>query len=166
MYKYFSRFATKSEVKARYRELCKQYHPDLHDAADFEYYNNIMSEINAEYDMAYARAKSDSAADNTTDSTSNTNAQAPEEFREIINKVIAFDGVDIDIVGEWVWLVGNTYAYRTEIKAAGFKWASKKQAWYWHAGEWHGRHSRKTLDELKDKYGCQSVKGAARPQLA
>ena len=52
-------------------------------------------------------------------------------LREVLEKIINFSGVDIEIIGQWVW-VFNSYEYRKELKELGFKYASNKKAWYFH----------------------------------
>lgn len=177
MFKWFNDCKTIDDVKATYRKLCFQYHPDIAgDGAE-----KTMKEINAEYEKAFERYKhihashgDESSAKGKTSSDENNaekryyNAdETPEMFRDIINGLIHCDGVNIDLVGSWVWLTGNTYAHKDTIKALGFKWANKKQAWYWHSGEYiKRRNSKMTLDEIKNKYGCQSVKTISQLKLA
>ena len=181
MIKWFKNCNNIEAVKKMYRKLCMQYHPDLHATeSDKEKYETAMKEINAEYDIMFERYKNVHAAhgdeSSTKANTSNGNAESdtsyystdetPEMFRDIINGLIHCDGVQIDIVGSWVWLTGNTFAHKDTIKGLGFKWASKKKAWYWHSGEYSSRHSKMTLDEIKNKYGCQSVKTSKQLRIS
>ena len=165
-YKYFTNYHTAQEVKVRYRELIKQYHPDLHSANDFNKYNNIMAEINAEYDEIAAQGFQ-TYTNNSATSTDNQTTNDLGAFKNIINKVIFLEGVNISIVGTWVWIEGNTYPHRDTLRAAGFMWASKKKAWYWHSPEEIViRHSNKmSLYEIKNLYGCKSVNTISKPQL-
>ena len=174
--KWFKGCTTAEAVKKMYRDLCKAYHPDLHPGEANE---AAMKEINAEYDIAWARYKNvhgtagNNGKGNFTADTENaaenhrTADEAPDGFKDIINSIIGCDGIDIDLVGSWVWVTGNTYIHRETLKGAGFKWAGKKQAWYWHpADEGARRHSKLSLDEIKQKYGCETFTGKAQPKLA
>lgn len=166
--KYFTGCTTAESIKKRYRELVKANHPDFH-MNEFEKYNVIMGEINAEYDEVFNRYKNNHAESDSSENASEAarHTECPEEFRKIINSVIHCDGCNVEIVGSWVWVSGNTYAHKDTLKAAGFKWAGKKQAWYWHSPEEAvGRRSKMTLDQIKEKYGCQSFTTSARKQLA
>jgi len=72
---------------------------------------------------------------NDTESTYNQNMYNWDNdvvLREALQKIINFDGVNIEIVGQWIWISGNTFAYKKEFKEAGFKWAKNKCAWYFH----------------------------------
>lgn len=44
---------------------------------------------------------------------------------EAIN-IINFN-INIEICGSWIWVSGNTYGCKTELKQNGFHWASKKK---------------------------------------
>lgn len=163
MLKYFKDCKTIEDVKKTYRKLCFKFHPDIYKGDNGE----TMKEINHEYEIAFKlfkdkHATSNSETDNS-ESDNNTEFETPEMFKDIINGLVNCDGVQIDIVGSWVWLTGNTYAHKDIIKGLGFKWANKKHAWYWHSGKNSRRHSKMTLDEIKDKYGCQTV--AVKSQL-
>ncbi len=168
MFKWFKNCQTIEDVKKTYKKLAIKYHPDLNKDTDT---TAVMVEINNEYEKAFMffknTHKSNESGKAESNESSNYNAaETPEMFRDIINSLIHCDGVNIDIVGSWVWLTGNTYEYRDTIKGLGFKWANKKKAWYWHTDEYKCRRSNMTLDEIKMKYGCQSVKTTAQLKLA
>lgn len=166
MLKWFKDCKSIESVKKTYRRLCKEYHPDLH-GGKFE---DEMKQINAEYEIAFNCFKNvhETAEDSTKTYTSSTDStETAEEFMEIINALIHCEGVEIDLVGRWIWLTGNTYQYRDVIKGMGFRYASKKKAWYWHTAE-DACKSRKglSLDQIKDKYGCERFETVSMPKLA
>lgn len=137
----FEKCANLEEAKKLYKKLARENHPDLGGSAD------EMKRINAEWDNFL---KSGCSFKDEAEKASG------EKYAEIINVFIKYD-VTIDIVGSWIWITGNTYSIKDELKRYGFKWASKKKAWY--MGESTGKHSKMTLDQIKEKYGCNSFKG-------
>ena len=159
MKRYFDHLRTLSEVKAEYKRLVKINHPDVGgDTA-------TMQAINAQYAEAVKRI----ARDGEGRDRENAAKEIPLEFVAALSKIIALDGIEIDLVGAWLWVTGETYKHRAALKAAGYKWACKKLAWYWHP-EWAAveRGSRKSLDEIKDKYGSSRLVGKAEhkaPQM-
>ena len=169
MLKWFRDCHSVEDVKKTYRALCFKYHPDVNDAPDAE---QKMKEINAEYEIAFNRfknvhkAKAEQTATAGSAEAAAESAEVPEMFKNIINGLVGCDGVQIDIVGTWVWLTGNTFAYKDKIKQLGFRWASKKKAWYWHSPEEKATHSKMSLDEIKDKYGCQTFTTAVQYRIA
>ena len=79
-------------------------------------------------------------------------------LREMLQKVIYFSDITIEIIGNWIWISGNTYQYRKELKEMGYKWASNKKMWYWKS-EVYQKKSRKTLsmDDIHGYYGSTEV---------
>lgn len=165
MLKFFKDCETIEDVKKTYRKLCFKYHPDIYKGDNGE----TMKEINKEYEIAFKLFKNKHKAktDTKTETDSKQDFETPEMFKDIINGLVNCDGVQIDIVGSWVWLTGNTYAYKDIVKGLGFKWANKKKAWYWHSEEeTRRRRSKMTLEEIKEKYGCQTLTPNAQLRLA
>lgn len=159
MKRYFDHLRTLSEVKAEYKRLVKINHPDVGgDTA-------TMQAINAQYAEAVKRI----ACNGEGRDRENAAKEVPLEFVAALSKIVALDGIEIDLVGAWLWVTGETYKHRAALKAAGYKWACKKLAWYWHP-EWAAveRGSKKSLDEIKDKYGSSRLVGRAErkaPQM-
>ena len=162
---YFKKCRTIEDVKETFRDLAKRLHPD--NGGDAEQFKRMMQE----YTAAFKRLRNvHRSADNTAEQAEhdeNTEYQeSPEQFADIISKVIFMDGVEIEIVGHWVWLSGNTYAYKDEIKAAGFFWSSKHKKWYWNGGTHKSKkHSIRTFEQVKNLHGCQKVKSAMQARL-
>lgn len=151
MYKWFAEVTTIEELRKRYRELLKQYHPD-NDGGSVE----VTQEINAEYDRLFA----DLSKGNSTDGQSYTQEEN-EQFKAVLNAISGFN-MTVQIIGEWIWAF-DSYAYKDRLKALGFRYAPKKKAWTWHYGEWHRRSKREiTLDEIRMKYGSQTVSNKSK----
>lgn len=146
--KYFSACKTIEEVKSLYKKLAMENHPDRGgDTA-------TMQAINAEYAYACAFVLKEGGF---TDSEMNEQVRFSEEYRKVIEQIINLPEIVIEVVGHWIWVTGNTYAVRKELKEAGLFFASKKQAWYYRSDVFKARGSRKTLDEIRDKYGSKTV---------
>ncbi|MDE7312903.1 MAG: J domain-containing protein [Eubacterium sp.] len=147
-YKWFQKeeLHTMSELRAYYRKLLKQHHPDNGGDVD------TMQEINAEYDALFAslRHKEDKGEQTYT-------YKENARFKAILNEITGYN-IDVEIIGSWIW-VFQCYAYKDRLKSLGFKYAAKKKAWIWHAGE-YSRYRKKdmTLNSIREKYGSQMVK--------
>ncbi len=46
---------------------------------------------------------------------------------EALNKILALEGINIELCWMWIWVTGNTATVKDMLKAAGFFWASKKR---------------------------------------
>ena len=166
--KYFENISTLEELRKQYKELLKLHHPDNG--------GNVseMQEINAEYDRLFKILKDQHENNYSSDNSSAENNYSnmkydfaeDEKLREMLNKIIHFDSIDIELVGAWIWVSGSTYACRKELKEFGFKWASQKKMWYWHSESFR-KKSRKTLsmDDIRNYYGSTKVQTDSRVLL-
>ena len=149
--KYFEGCTTIEEVKTRFRDLAKRLHPDAGgDAAEFR-------DMMDEYQIAFERYKTvHRAMDGKTYEKATT--ETADQFADIINGMMGFDGITVEIIGSWVWVSGNTYPYREQIKALGFFWSKSKHAWYY-TGESEKSHRRGhySMDGLRNHWGSTVV---------
>ena len=165
MAKYFKDINTLKELRRQYRDLLKKFHPDNG--------GNVsdMQEINAEYDKLFKVLKDrqeSKATDNQNTKQSDYSQnmydwENDKALREVLEKIINFNGIDIEIAGQWIWISGNTYAYKKELKEIGFKWTSQKKQWYWHS-EIFRKKSHKTLsmEDIRNYYGSTKVNTNSR----
>ena len=167
MNKYFENISTLEELRKQYKELLKIHHPDNG--------GNVseMQEINSEYDRMFKLLKDQHENNNADQANTNTDYNnmkydfaEDEKLREMLNKIIHFNSIDIELVGAWIWLSGNTYSCKKELKELGFKWAKQKKMWYWHS-EAFRKKSRKTLsmDDIRSYYGSTEVKNVNKMVL-
>lgn len=167
MDKYFKDITTLEELRKQYKELLKIHHPD--NGGDV----GTMQEINAEYDSLFKTLKrqheeseSRNAAGNGNSDNAKYDFEADEKLREVLSHIICFAGINIDIVGTWLWVDGNTYPYKNELKALGFRWSRQRKKWHWHGGDYR-RFGSKNLsyEEIQIMYGSTAIKPQQRPLL-
>lgn len=157
--KYFKNTNTLEELRKQYKELLKTHHPDNGgNVAD-------MQEINAEYDQLFKVLKDKHESKATTDSEKESYDKMKYDFsedialREILQKIIGFSEITIELCGSRIWLSGNTYQYKTELKEIGFKWASKKRQWYWHSEAFRKKGKKAlSMEEIRNYYGSTEFK--------
>lgn len=155
MKKFFAGINTLDALKAEYKRLVKENHPDL--GGD----ESTMKAINNQYAEAveYIKQHGEQAEQ------AKAAREVPEEFVRVINAIISRAGLVIELVGSWIWVTGDTYENRDALKAAGYRFASKKRAWYWHNPEDSITHGgKKSLDEIKHKYGSTVITATNRQQ--
>lgn len=143
---YFNQCQNLDELKALYKKLALKNHPDM--GGDLR----IMQEINAEYEKRFESLKN---AHNETSERKTT--ETPQEFIHIVDKIINIEGIEIELCGSWLWVSGNTYEAKDQLKAAGFKWSKNKKKWHWHHAEDGDKWSRgrATMEEIRLKYGSE-----------
>lgn len=151
--KYFNECKTIEEVKGRYKKLAKENHPDL--GGD----TTVMQDINKEYAFVCAHILK---GENLSQEETDRHIKMSEEYRAAIEQIINLPGILIEVVGFWIWVTGNTYSVKNELKAAGFFFASKKLAWYFRSDEYKTRGSKKSLDEIRRKYGSETLRNNSK----
>ena len=114
MKKYFNNINTLEDLRKQYKELLKIHHPDNGgNVAD-------MQEINAAYDQLFKglKDKHDSKTESSTKESSYENMKydftEDTMLREMLNKIIGFTGITIEVCGSWIW-VFNSYNFRKEL---------------------------------------------------
>lgn len=164
MSKYFSNPKTLEELRKQYRDLLKKHHPDNASGSE-----EATKAINNEYEALFKALKdkhNQTAKDTTSQTYDNIKWDFAEDeaLRDMLSKVIQLVGVNIAIVGNWIWIDGDTYPHRKTLNnELHFKWARDKKKWYWHS-ETFRKKSNKTysFDAICDRFGCTNLKTKQR----
>jgi hypothetical protein len=77
------------------------------------------------------------------------------EIKALIS-IISLPGINIELVGKWIWVSGFTFPIKAELKSAGFEWAPKKKMWYYAGVESAGR-GKSSIEEIRAKYGSEKI---------
>jgi hypothetical protein len=144
----FQNISSIDEAKKIYRKLAKELHPDMGgDDESFKILNNIYNEI-IEHKIFFSN---DSKID--------------LELEKIISQILHYENIEIEIIGEWIWISGETKLIKEHLKRLNFKWARAKKMWYF--GELKKRSSRgkKSIEEIRSTYGSQKVQTKKRGLL-
>jgi hypothetical protein len=77
------------------------------------------------------------------------------------------ESLNIELVGRWIWISGETKERAEELKELGFRFASNKKAWHWELERDRHLRSRRrlTLDNLREEKGSQKIKKASGKAL-
>ncbi len=169
MKKYFKNVNTLEELRRQYKNLLKKYHPDNASGS-----TEATQEINAEYDKLFKALKDrhENNATSNKEDTAKTDFNTMKydftedyKLREVLQQIITFDGITIELCGSWIWAF-NSYIYRKELKELGFRYASKKQAWYWHSETFHKKsHRTLSMDAIRSYYGSTEVETSGIKRL-
>src|ERR1035437_5730584 len=105
--KYFKDCLSIEDVKAMYKQLAKENHPDCGgDTA-------TMQAINSEY--AYACAKL-LKGENLSSEETDEGIRLSEEYRAVIEQLMPLAGILIEVVGNWIWVTGDTKPVKQQLK--------------------------------------------------
>lgn len=160
--KWFINPQTLEELKKQYKQLAMKHHPDLGGSDD------EMKEINAEYDKLFERLKNvrQNASGETYFAKEET-TETPEQFCEIVNRLITLEGIIIEVCGSWLWVSGNTKQYREALKELHFRWSKNKCAWYFHNEGYHKIGKKTfTMDEIRTMWGSETIEAKRNNKLS
>lgn len=122
---YFDNVKNLKELKERYRKLAMDNHPDK--GGDLE----TMKRINCEYKLMFEKVKNKWETKDGKEYYNNDTQETPEQFIDVMDSLFKMGGIEISIIGVFLWVGGDTYRWRK---------TSKK---------------RFTKDELVDMYGMK-----------
>jgi hypothetical protein len=148
--KYFSNVQSLDDLKQQFKKLAKKYHPDVQGGS-----NEIMKQVNAEYEylkklLHEQVGKKETKAEQMQDVA----------LRAMLEHLARYpQDVEIELCGVWIWVSGNTYPVKEDLKEKGFKWSRPKKKWYWCPYELGKKKRINTpMDQIRKKYGSFAVK--------
>lgn len=164
---YFKNVETLEQLRKVYRDLLKKYHPDNGGSEE------ITKAINSEYEQLFKVLKnrhesntSSAGTDNKKASNNKYDTEADAKLREMLQKIINFEGITIEICGSFIWVSGNTFQYKKEFKEFGFYWASQKKQWYWKPETYVKKsHKPLSMEDIRNYYGSTEVKTERKLRL-
>ena len=138
-----------NEAKKVYKTLAKKLHPDVGGTEEeFKILNSVYNNL-MEHKIYFS-----------------SGIKIDIELEKIISLILHFENITIELVGSWIWISGDTKEIKDKLKELGFKWASKKKMWYF--GELKGVNMGKTksMNDIKNKYGSQTMKQKDKRRLS
>jgi len=150
--KYFVGCETNADVKKRFRELCKELHPDCGGDA------KLFAEMMGEYEKAFEMCKNFTRYTDGTIHEKKTNETAAE-YAKAYEAIMHIPGIVIELCGTWLWVSGNTKDCKDILKGAGFMWSPNKKMWSWHSPNEVriGKHKAWTMKQIYDCYGRKEL---------
>ena len=160
MKNYFENCETQEDAKKQYKKLAKQFHPDINPTQGSE---EIMKLINVQFENfkpnTYRKGEEFNKYENTA-------------IAKIIIELMKLEGIEIEICGNWLWLDGNTYEQKEEIKAIDtdgkFKarFSGSKKRWYFSPADYRKRSKKAvSMEAIRTMYGSEKMKTKGTYQL-
>ena len=156
---YFKNISELSELRKLYYQLAMKYHPDK--GGDLA----VMQAINNEYE-SYSKRLIDGNIDFSSERKV-YEAEVSQELQTKINEVIHLENVTIEVIGDWLWITGNTFPHKDELKAMSFRFSRNKLAWYFHAQNYRKIGNKNfTLDGIRELWGSVEIEKKSKQSLA
>lgn len=174
MNNYFKDCYTAEDLKAAYKKLAKALHPDNNNGE-----RAAFQEMKAQFERLWDRLKNVHKAQQGGTYTATGDKATKEtaaDFMNIVDSLLSFPGLVIELCGRWLWISGDTKPVKAELKKLGCKWCSKKGLWSWHFPEdGTGKHKAWDMAKIRGFYGSEMIgkseatkeekKASARPAL-
>ena len=145
------------EISKKYRKKIFSCHPD-HGGSDMQFielqqaYTTIMSSIQ------YSRKRFNKESNEMEDITKNYDEALINKMMELINNLSHVKDININIMGDWIWVDGETKPYKDKIKSMNFRFSSNKKAWYWHDGKYKKRSKiNYSMSDIELRHGRISI---------
>lgn len=168
--KYFKGINNLDELRKEYKNLIRKNHPDC--GGDLK----VCQEINVEYEQIFEKLKNENCANSFNKSNNNKDSEdtykwdvtQDKAIRNMIFKFVHFEGINIEIIGSWIWIDGQTYEIKELLSENKFLWSRKRKMWHWSPYEKSKFYKKGnlTLDEIRNMYGSQKVDTEKQNKLA
>ena len=117
--KYFKNVKDLQELKKEYYKLALKHHPDRGgDTATMQTINNEYEKLS----FQLINGNTDFSEGRKTYET-----KASSDLQEKINLIINFENLIIEIIGSWLWVSGETYTLRNDLKKPVLCFRATKQ---------------------------------------
>jgi len=157
---YFDGLQDVESVKKKYRQMAMQLHPDLNPGID----DYLFKSLNDEYQTALHLLDGHVTITETGTYTYRYRRDLEKELVGIIDTVlnelaipIGASIIEFYLIGNWIWVSGDTRPYKEVLKHLKFSWHAVKRLWYWRPATSACYHSNKTLDEIAARYGAERL---------
>lgn len=143
---------TKEDLKSAKRKLALKYHPDRNELG-----SELMKAVNAAFELLMTHfEKINQYSSHANEAAYNYG----EELEKTLSALNGLEGVIFEVIGNWVWIDGETKKHKEALKALGCKWAAKKKKWFYrpeeHKSMWN--RAERSLDEIREMYGTDGVR--------
>ena len=142
---------TIDDLKKEYFRLAKIHHPDKGGSTE------AFQDLQNEYEKLL---KSTLKNSNLSEEEQHNEEVIDEHLRAVIDSIINIPGINIELIGKWIWISGNTFLVKDQLKALKFVFFKKEGVPFWvFKGVESAGRGKMNLDAIKSKYGSKQYKG-------
>ena len=156
---------TEKDIKDAFKKAALKYHPDRNPVGA-----EMMKAVNSAFDFLMANLDKINQYQSPEQSAIYNYG---DELENVLKALYGLSGLVYEVIGNWIWISGNTIEHKEVLKEMGCKWAAKKKQWFYRPEEHKSYWNREehTIEESRAKYGTsgkfqaggwQQVEGRAR----
>ena len=153
---YFNDVTTIEELKKLFKKLAVKNHPDMGGSVE------TLQEINKQYKEMLEKLAISFNAKN--ESSNRFYDWKNDKFSEVIEKIIHFTGMTIEVIGEWIWCT-NSFQYKEQLKELGFWFSKSKKAWVFNGENKKMYRGYYSLNQLKDKFTTVNIQTSEQKKI-
>ena len=144
-------------LKKEYFKLAKKYHPDA-GGTTIQFQN-----LQAEYEKLLKSLLNGSTLSNEE---KNNEIVIDKAIRDVIDSLINIEDINIELIGKWLWISGNTYPIRQTLKKSGLIFIKKEGKPYWvYRGVESAGRGKSSMEDIKRKYGVFEMKAPTTKKI-
>lgn len=136
-------------LKKQYLKLAKKYHPDAGGTTiQFQ-------ELQNEYERLFKKLLNGSGL---SEEAKENEVEIDKEIRNIIDALVNLENLNVELIGKWLWISGETYPVKDVLKSAGLLFIKKAGVPYWvYKGSESAGRGKMSMEEIKNKYGSSKI---------
>jgi ABC-type Fe3+-hydroxamate transport system substrate-binding protein len=137
------------KLKKEYLKLAKKYHPDAGGTTvQFQ-------DLQNEYEKLLNKILKGSSLNEEQQENEIVIDQA---IRAVIDQLVNLENVNVELIGKWLWVSGETYPIKDVLRKAGLIFIRKDEKPFWvYKGVESAGRGKLTLEQIKNKYGSVKI---------